>query len=447
MAMATAATDSLPVCGRVDAAGKLVAADARLAALQVAAGAALGGPLAIPQLAAIARVAAELGTIVSRSAVAATDDHDLELWVRATPDDSGVELQIERWVERPSAGPRLLSLVGANTGPESVDSPEISWTVDEELRIVALAPEFASLLEISAEAAVGEPLTRFLRLDEDEAGEMPLLAALAARKAFSGQAVRVRKDPSKGLVLGGEVVVGANGAFAGFQGSVESEGADRASGGGLSFEQILDEALRSPIDRIIEQAERITEQSDGPIRSDYAAYGNDIAAAARHLLSVVETMNQTPGVENTIDLAELAEEAVMMLETAAQERGISIQLQASRGLPANGDDRAVIQILVNLIGNAIRHSPEGGQVDLRFSRAQGMACLSVEDQGSGIAEGDEQRIFERFERASDDDSGTGLGLAISRRLARSMGGDVMLDPTHRSGARFTLKLPYAGNRV
>ena len=114
-------------------------------------------------------------------------------------------------------------------------------------------------------------------------------------------------------------------------------------------------------------------------------------------------------------------------------------------MPANGDDRAVIQILVNLIGNAIRHSPDHGQIAIRFARAKGMACLSVVDQGPGISAGDEQLIFERFERATDDDLGTGLGLAISRRLARSMGGDVCLDTSHSPGARFTLKLPYTGS--
>jgi signal transduction histidine kinase len=74
-----------------------------------------------------------------------------------------------------------------------------------------------------------------------------------------------------------------------------------------------------------------------------------------------------------------------MLEAAAEERHVSIQLEASRRLPASGDERAVIQILVNLIGNAIRHSPVGSRVTLRFSRTDDTACVSIEDQGSGIA--------------------------------------------------------------
>ena len=443
MVTATATTDTPPVFGRLDRAGNLVAADARLAELQVGAGGAIGKPLAVPQVAVIARLAVELGTSVSRPAVAASAEHDIEMWVRAIPDSDGVDLAIESWVERPMSGPRLVSLVPNGNGPGQIERAPVSWTVDEELRIVGLSSEFANIVGIAAESVVGEPLTRLLRLDEDDNGEMPLLAALAARRAFSGQRAHARSGSGTVLVLSGEVVVGPTGEFAGFQGSVDVEG---SSGGGSapSFDDILDEALRSPIDRIIEQAERIVQQSDGPLRTDYAAYGNDIAAAARHLLSLIETMNCIPDAENTIDLVALAQEAVTMLEAAAEERQISIQLEAVRRMPANGDDRAVIQILVNLIGNAIRHSPDRGQIAIRFARANGMACLSVVDQGPGISEGDEQRIFERFERATDDDRGTGLGLAISRRLARSMGGDVCLDTSHSPGARFKLKLPYPG---
>jgi signal transduction histidine kinase len=101
----------------------------------------------------------------------------------------------------------------------------------------------------------------------------------------------------------------------------------------------------------------------------------------------------------------------------------------------------VIQILVNLIVNAIRYSPEGARIHLSFARTAGTASVTVSDEGPGIRAGDEQRIFERFERSHAKEEGTGLGLAISRRLARSMGGDVSLDSAPGEGARFTLTLP------
>jgi signal transduction histidine kinase len=80
---------------------------------------------------------------------------------------------------------------------------------------------------------------------------------------------------------------------------------------------------------------------------------------------------------------------------------------------------------------------------LIFSRTTGTASVTVADEGPGVAAADQQRIFERFERAHPKEGGTGLGLAISRRLARSMGGDVTLDIAPSGGARFTLTLPAA----
>jgi signal transduction histidine kinase len=292
----------------------------------------------------------------------------------------------------------------------------------------------------------GQPLTRVVRLEEDEAGEMPLISALAARRGFTGQHARSRADESRAVILTGEVVTGAEGSFAGFRGSVQSNGEPAAAAPDrtAAFDHALDEVLRSPLDRIIESAERIVERADGPLRSDYASYGNDIAAAARHLLSVLTSIGEEPALtQNSIDLAALSAEAIVLLDAAAEERGITIEPDSTDPLPAKGEERAVIQILVNLMGNAIRHSPEGGQVRLVFGRSDGSASVSVLDEGPGIAEADRQRIFERFERADPRDGGTGLGLAISRRLARSMGGDVTLDSAPGEGARFTLTLPVA----
>jgi signal transduction histidine kinase len=153
--------------------------------------------------------------------------------------------------------------------------------------------------------------------------------------------------------------------------------------------------------------------------------------------------DETGTAQDTIDLAALSAEAIVLLDAAAEERSVTVEPDSTDALPAQGKERAVIQILVNLMGNAIRHSPDGGRVRLVFGRAGGSASVSVIDDGPGIAEGDQRRIFERFERADPKEGGTGLGLAISRRLARSMGGDVTLDSAPGEGARFTLTLPAA----
>src|SRR5215218_1006871 len=442
--MASVPSEPRPVIGRIDKAGRLIAADPELEALQRQAGATLGQRLALPQVAAVAELARKLGIAVTRPAVAASADHDVELWVEAIPQGDEVALSLQGWTERAPAAPRLASLLGGTSEADSPDSHN-EWVADEELRLISLSPELAEHLAVDVAEVAGQPLTRALRLIENDAGEMPLISALAGRRAFTGQSAASRTDETRLLTLSGEVVAAADGSFAGFRGSaaIERPRDERSRDSTIAdFDRALEEVLRSPIDRIIESAERIVERADGPLRSDYASYGNDIAAAARHLLSVVRGMSEDPGHgHRAIDLSALTAEAVVMVEALAEERNVAIEAEAPDSLSANGQEPAVIQILVNLIGNAVRHSPEGSTVRLAFDRTPATASVTVSDQGPGIDPADQQRIFERFERLEPKADGTGLGLAISRRLARSMGGDVTLDSAPGAGARFTLTLP------
>jgi hypothetical protein len=110
--MASAPSDPRPIIGRVDRNGRLIAADPELAALQSEAGSSIGAELALPQIAAIARLARKLGVPVSRPALVGGADQDYELWVKAQPDGDDIALSIERWVTVPArrghgrSGPR-----------------------------------------------------------------------------------------------------------------------------------------------------------------------------------------------------------------------------------------------------------------------------------------------------------------------------------------------------
>ncbi len=214
---------------------------------------------------------------------------------------------------------------------------------------------------------------------------------------------------------------------------------------GRRFEDTLNEALRSPLARIISAADRIVERSDGPLRSDYANYASDIAAAGRHLLSVIRSMGaEAAAPAERVDLAAIAAEAIALVQPLAESRAVQLALEAP-GAPllADGEARAIVQILVNILGNAVRHSPDKGQVAIRMAVADGLCRVTIADQGPGVAPDDQQRIFERYEQAGVAIEGSGLGLAISRRLARSMSGDIELESSPGEGACFTLVLPTA----
>ena len=439
--MASAPSGMDPVMGRVDRQGRLTEADPALLRLQQDAGSALGAPLALPQLAAVARSAMKLGVPLSRSVIAASADQDLDLWVRAEPDAEGATLTIEGWKARPPSPPRL-TLVGSEPVDEgSEEGSGLGFTTDAELRIKAIDETLASRLGIDADQAIGQPLTRFFLLIDDD-GTMPLLTAVGSRQDFEGQPAKVRGgDEEQRLTLSGTALQ-PGGKFAGYAVRVAMDGGSEPVG---MFDPALDEALRSPLDHIIAAADRIVDRSEGPLRSDYAAYAGDIAAAGRHLLSVIRSMTEQEAEGAArVDLAKAANEAVALVQSRAEEQAVTIEtVGAGESVMAGGEERGTVQILVNLLGNAVRHSPSGGSIALIIERRGEMVSATVADEGPGIAEADQQRSFERYERVGDAPGGIGLGLAISRRLARSMGGDIELQSAPGEGARFTLVLPSA----
>jgi hypothetical protein len=189
--MASAPSESPPVTGRLDKAGRLISADPQLEALQNQAGSSLGQKLALPQIAAVAQLARKLRIPVARPAVAASIDHDIDLWVRASLDGDDVVLELDGWTERAPSGARLAALLGGATEADS-PAPKNEWAADEELRVISLSTELAEHLGVDLAEIAGQPLTRALRLEENESGEMPLISALAARRAFSGQRARSR---------------------------------------------------------------------------------------------------------------------------------------------------------------------------------------------------------------------------------------------------------------
>ena len=443
--MASAPSDPRPVLGRVDRDGRLVAADPELERLQVEAGSHLGATLALPQLAGIARVVQRLRIPVSRRVLAAGKDQDVDMWVRAVPDGDDVALTIERWSARPASPPRLAAIAAVEH--ESLAATPLSWSVDEQLRFVTVAPPLAELLSIDPAEACGQPLTRLFRLEEDSEGAMPLLAGLASRSSFSGQRVTARAD-GRQLTLAGEAALASDGSFAGFEGSaVPLEGASpTAQALAQPFvDSTIHSALRSPVDSIVRSAEDMVHRADGSLRDEYTAYAADIAAAARHLLSVIRSLGEQASSPEAhqVDLPELASEAIALIESAAREREIVIAVQPVESLTARGESRSVIQILVNLVGNAVRYSAEGSAVTVSFEEKAGSAMVHVSDQGPGIDAADQERVFERFQRAKEGSGGSGLGLSIAQRLARSMGGDIQLQSTTGEGSRFTLVLPAA----
>lgn len=452
------------VSGRLDADGRLIKADPRLAALQAQAGGRTGGMLAVPQIAALARLAQRLGITVSRAAVAANGEEDLDLWVRAAPEGPEVALAITGWVRRPPRPP-----APSPSREREADflraAADWTWETDDRLRLTALSPGAGAAIGAPPAAFIGKQLTRLFRFLENPDGGLPILTALAEHRGFDAQAVELRGGRTVRYHLSGVPLIDGSGNFAGFRGAAvaEAEGDETLEAqaspltprNSAAFGERLDQALRTPLAHIIDNAERLRAQPEGPLRRDYAGYADDIASAGRHLLALVDDLVDLQAVErpdfrpeaDAIDLADLARRAAGLLSVRAADRNVRIDAPgADETLPATGDFTRTLQVLMNLITNAVRYTPEGTQVWVRTEQEGDLAAIIVADQGKGIAEEDQDRIFEKFERVDPTEpGGTGLGLYIARRLARAMGGDINVDSAPGQGARFTFTLPLRGS--
>ena len=136
--------------------------------------------------------------------------------------------------------------------------------------------------------------------------------------------------------------------------------------------------------------------------------------------------------------------AAGLLQVRAANAGVTIDRDGlEQSLPARGEFRRTLQILVNLIGNAVRYSPEGATIWLRAQREGDRAVVIVADQGKGIAEPDQARIFEKFERVDASEAGgSGLGLAICRAIVAQHNGRIWAERNPVRGSTFRVFLPY-----
>ncbi len=448
------------VRGRIDGDGRLVAADPELARLQLRAGGEQGGALALPQVAALARLARRLGITVSRAVLVADAERDLDLWVRAEPSGDGVDLVILSWSERPARKP-----ADAPDEERQADflraAADWMWEADETLRFTSLAPAAAAAAGTTPADFLGNELTRLFRLVEAEDGSLPILKALAAQRRFDNQIADLREPGQGRYRLAGVPLIDGSGRFAGFRGAATRIPAaqpapreiapSRRAESSPAFGERLDKALRAPLDHIIANAETIGAQGEGPLGKDYSGYASDIAAAGRHLLALVDDLIDLQAIErpdfspdaDEIDLVDVARRAAGLLSVRAAAANVRIDLPADdETLPATGEFKRALQIVMNLLTNAIRYTPAGGQIWIRADREGDLAALIIADQGKGVSPEDQARIFDKFERVDPTEpGGTGLGLYIARRLARAMGGDLAVDSAPGQGARFTFTLP------
>lgn len=212
---------------------------------------------------------------------------------------------------------------------------------------------------------------------------------------------------------------------------------------------IISHELRSPLNAILGFSDVMREEVFGPMGNPrYRAYVEDIHRSGRHLLSLVNDLLDVGKLqagkfdlhEEIVDLVEVIAEVADRARHDAQKRGLSITTEAPTSLRVNADRRAMVQILTNLVSNAVKFSNPNGCVTVRLTLAEDIV-IQVVDQGIGVAPEDLPKIFDSFTQGAHTRGGTGLGLSIVKHLAELHGGTATAESEPGKGATMTIRLP------
>lgn len=379
-----------------------------------------------------------------------------------------------------------------------------TWAVDAAGRVTMMCEGVTRLCRWPAHSAIGHrfsDLGVWLSPDVGDFTHTEAFASTHAFRDFEYDLVDADGCPRRQRVSGVPVFEPGTGHFAGFQGTgvdqaetrrlhweiAQPDGvyrdtlatlrhrnreldhaldavrsADRAK---TNFLAQMSHELRTPLNGIIAYSEAV---SAGVIPADSAKYAEIIGAmghAGKHLLSMLGDIMDLAAIERdtirldveTVALGEAIAEAFEMVRMEFDSRGLdAAPIRSDTDLRVRADRRRVIQILVNLLQNALKYGSKGGVIGIDVSeagetKATGLAPavdVVVWDAGPGIPLDQRESIFNAFTRLDEDpatqpSAGIGLGLALSRRLARTMGGDLWAGESAEGGAALALRLPHA----
>lgn len=421
---------------------------------------------------------------------------------RSLSRDSGV-LPLVWWVDGPtgtdgrydpSSSERWLLFGGEETSTSRVYSCQSQLQLDRRFgawigRAVRLPEYFTASLEIGGEnvgsgaggGAGGERAERLTPTAGSLGGEgrseraFPVLASVGWPKP-GAEAVRIqvfltspellyRAQRTRrfwfGLLIGAAAVAAMSGVVALSRALARQERLNELKS---NFVSSVSHELRAPIASVRLMAESLEagKVAEPAKQREYFAF---ISRECRRLSSLIENVLDFSRIEQgrkqydwePTDLRSLAATTQKLMEPYAAERGLTLRLKAGGEgkMEAMADGKSLQQALVNLIDNALKHSPRGGTVTVGLDRGAGAAGavfrLWVEDEGPGIPAEEHARIFERFYRCGSElrrqTQGAGIGLSIVRHIVEAHGGAVHVRSAPGQGSRFTMELPEPGSEV
>jgi signal transduction histidine kinase len=380
---------------------------------------------------AIAMHAAELGG-GDGSAIYAFDE------TTATFDLQAAHRMTDAVIERVRQAPIRLGegAVGqAALRKEAVQYPDVGEARDYTLRDLSLRAGFRALLAVPMlreGRIVGAIAVTRATPGEFPARTVELLHSFATQSALAIQNARLfREIEEKGRQL------------------------EVASQHKSQFLANMSHELRTPLNAILGYAELILDNIYGEPSDKVRTVIERVHANGKHLLGLINDVLDLSKIEagelalsiSDYSMAELVNTVTQATESLAAEKGLVLAADVPEGLPVGrGDERRIAQVLLNLVGNAIKFT-DSGRVEIRVAAANGAFEVAVADSGPGIAPEDQERIFGEFQQVDSSSTrekgGTGLGLSIARRIVEMHGGRIWVESALGSGATFRFTLPVA----
>jgi len=220
------------------------------------------------------------------------------------------------------------------------------------------------------------------------------------------------------------------------------------------FLATMSHELRTPLNAIIGFSEVLQQQMFGELNERQLAYVDDVLAAGRHLLALINDVLDLAKIEAgrmdldlaPVSLADVLQGGMTMHGERASRAGVALGLRVEpEEIVVIADERRVRQVVYNLLSNAIKFTPRDGRIDVSAEMRDGMVEVAVRDTGPGIAPGDLERIFEEFDQGGGDPAnhvdGTGLGLPLSRKFVELHGGRLWVESSLGAGSTFRFTLP------
>ncbi len=343
--------------------------------------------------------------------------------------------------------------------------------LDRDLRIVAHNAMLLRIMDLPEALVAAKPLLADvvrLTIARGDYGAIDVERRVAERIALYRSAVPFRQEIER---PGGRIVeLRANaapggGVVATFTDVTElrvaeqhaiaaKNAAEAASRAKSDFLANMSHELRTPLNAIIGYSEAITARLFGPIAARYAEYAGDINTSGQHLLQIIGDLLDLAKIEagrmeifeERLDLRTVAEDALHMMRERAQRAGLALTLECRGDFTLVGDRRAIRQILLNLVSNAIKFTDAGGAVSATIADAPaGGLALVVADTGIGMAAHEIPKALEPFGQISGPMSrrhqGTGLGLPLVRSFAELHEATMAIESAPGTGTRVSIVFP------